>query len=147
MQQISIAGAYTTHVPFQGSVCSYQTIVVHPFFPSMAYHWKDDRRGKGTGGQASSSGKGKGGRAPSSGKGTAAGEGAAQGKAQQHKYPPEQVLRMPWPGTRMDTFPPVGQPGDWKSTLQAAEDLGLAPVLTSNILRFCFCFHFVCFLV
>ena len=95
-----------------------------------------DRSGKGASGRASSSGKGKGGRAPSFGKGAAAGTGAPKGKAQQHKYPPDQVLRMPWPGTRMDTFPLQGQPGDWKSTLQAAEDLGLALVLTSSVLCF-----------
>jgi hypothetical protein len=43
------------------------------------------------------------------------------------KYPADQVLRMPWPGPRQDTFPAKGEPGDWQSTVQAAADIGLVP--------------------
>ena len=46
-------------------------------------------------------------------------------------YPPEQILRMPWPGRCEDTFPAAGKLGDWHSTVQAATDLGL--VGTSEI--------------
>ena len=64
--------------------------------------------------------------------------GGPDGRAsekKEHKYRLDQVLRMPWPGPRMTTFPPVGQANDWQSTLQAAEDIGLAPSLAGP--KFC----------
>ena len=52
-----------------------------------------------------------------------------------HKFPPEQVLRCPWPGPRNVTFPVKGEEWDWDYTRDYCEDCGLVSSLAkfSNV--------------
>lgn len=96
-------------------------------WPAQPAHRARGRAGPGRG-RAQAEDRSSGSRSPSPQQQRQPTEARLQ-RHRQHKYADEEVLRCPWPGPRMTTFPKKGEPGSWAEVVDEAEAWGLAQSL------------------